>query len=365
VGGPIAGHAADATWMMLPDLEERLAALEPLRQQTGLLSKGLALARLWLTRMGVAVVASVALPTLAVWLGTKEGADPPTWVFVMAAIGLVAPIAIGLALVVPTTVRALEGHARSDLAYAGRVRADVLEPLAHTAIPGATLDFSGAFDVAQFDASGISRTSVADWERQSPMRVSGALDAMTWTATPVRIWRTHGRHSTTGSKTEVLHDGLFAWTAAPNRLPHTVLVADQASGERSRLRSSPLSALFGRLPDAPVAGDREFDDRFVVLTGDPDALRSLTPDVRRAMLAVYDAVGAPVRIAVSPQGVGLAFPDRGRFRGPNASAQLDERMGTVTPERLLRDMTVAFEADAALLSRVPAALQTLRRALPA
>lgn len=353
--------------MVLPDLEQRLAALEPLRQQTALLSKGLHLARLWLTRMGAAVTASVALPVLAVWLGVREGGDPPAWVFAAVAVGLFGPLAIGLALVVPPTVRSLRGRAQSDLAYAERLRADVLEPLAHAAVPGATIDFTGAFDVTQFDASGISRTSVADWERHSPMRVSGALDGMAWTAAPVRIWRTQSQESVTGSgvKAEVLHDGLFAWTASPNRLPHTVLVADQASGEQSRQRSSPLSALFGRLPDAPVAGDLPFDARFVVLTGDPDALRSLTLDVRRAMLAVFDAVGAPLRISVSPQGVGLAFPERGRFRGPDVSAQLDERMGAVTPARLLRDMTAAFDADAVLLSRVPAALQTLRRALPA
>lgn len=351
--------------MVLPDLEQRLAALEPLRQQTALLSKGLHLARLWVTRMGPAVTASVALSVLAVWQGVRDGGDPPAWVFVAVAVGLFGPLAIGLALVVPPTVRSLRGRAQSDLAYAERLRADVLEPLARAAVPGATIDFTGAFDVTQFDASGISRTSVADWERHSPMRVAGALDGMAWTAAPVRIWRTQSQESETGSgvKTEVLHDGLFAWTASPNRLPHTVLVADQASGEQSRMRSSPLSAQFGRLPDAPVAGDLAFDERFVVLTGDPDALRSLTLDVRRAMLAVFDAVGAPLRIAVSPQGVCLAFPDRGRFRGPDVSAQPDE--GAVTPGRLLRDMTAAFDADAALLSRVPAALQTLRCALPA
>lgn len=349
---------------MITDLNERLAALEPLRKNVGPIAKAIMLAKLWFVRMGAALVASVALP-FAVVSFASSGDTMPTAAVALAVGAMFVPLGLGLASVLPTTFRVFSASGTdADAAYRIRFRSDVLEPLLRAAVPAAAVDFDSGIDRALFDRSGVYTTQGSRFEGR--LRVSGQVDGATWTAGPVRETEDTVNSSSTGGsadrKTIVVHDGLFAWTSVNGRAG-AVLVADRQTGERAHSRAHALKTLIGRRPEPLSTGDTAFDGQFMVLSEAPESLALVTPDIRRALLDAKTMVGEPVRIAIGPEGVGMAFPDRGRFTGVAASADIEQTIGFTSGEALLADAGAALAADGMLLKAIPQALMRLRDAV--
>jgi hypothetical protein len=186
-----------------------------------------------------------------------------------------------------------------------------------------------------------------------------------WSATPLRITRSVAAASSTSetrTKLEVVHDGLFVHVALATGIREAVVLADRAHGQGMRMKASPVSALFGTLPAAPVSGDSAFDQSLIALTDDAGRLAGLSLDLRRALVTVVDLVGGPLRIGVGRDGIGLAFPGRGRFRELSASEEMASPFSRKASAAVVAEMTDRFTADAELLSRIPDAAGVLGRA---
>ena len=194
----------------------------------------------------------------------------------------------------------------------------------------------------------------------------GKDGGVAWRATPVRVWRSVDASSPTSqtrSRTQVIHDGLFVRAAFPTGVGRQLRLADRAAGEAIRARSRPVRAAMGTLPESPASGDAAFDAHLVSLTDEPADVAALSIDARRVLVAVVERLGRPVRVAVNADGIGLAFPNRGTFRGLSASEEMDTPLRRQTAEESVRDMTTRFAADAELLATIPEAVTRLHQAL--
>jgi hypothetical protein len=346
------------------DLTQRLSALESLRAQVGPIAKAILLVKLWVTRMGLAVVASVALPGLVFWFAQVDGEMPPLYVG-LALVGIFVPLGLGVVAILPPTVRVFSASGSdADAVYRARFGSELLQPLVQGALPGATLDLGQGIDRAIFDGSGLYSRRGERFDSQ--VRIRETATHVTWQAAPVRSVEVRRGSSTTGDTSTgqsiVIHDGLFVWIDVTSAPGAPLVVADTATALEAQAKAHALKALVGRMPELPATGDAAFDREMRVIS-DAHAIERLTPDLRRALRAAMARVGAPVRIAVGPAGVALAFPGRGRLAGVAASADIETTLGFAKPETLLANAASALEADARLLAAIPQAVTLLTGAV--
>ncbi len=349
--------------MEISDLEHRLQSLEPLRQQAGAVSKIGTLLRLWMTRMGGMLVLALALSMGAAWAGL-DGEQIAPWALLAAAGGFVVPTLAGLAWVLPATYRVVRGEGDADAAHRDRLREQVLRPLVQGAVPASVIGFAPPVDLAALERRGLFARPLQGLNHVAALQVQGIEQGHAWAAQALRLWEYQSASSDVNhSRVRIVtvHDGLIGWVPLPGRCAGLLRVADRETAARELGRRAPVATLLGRAPEPPATGDAGFDGRFIVL-GDAGAGLPPAP-LRRALCEVHDALGTPLLCAVSPEGIAVALPERGRFAGVEASAQVLELIRWQSAAQTVTARAAALHADAALLARLPGALAVLARAL--
>lgn len=377
-----------AMTQMLPDLEQRLRALEEQRIETGL-TRVLRMAKMVGFLIGGLAVGTIALVLTAERLAppandsTESVAVPMTRRnIVLLLFTFCAPVALGGGLSF-ASYRKLRG-AGSRSAYERRFAEEVAVPLGGRALPDATVEAPAVLPLDRIASSALIPQSIRPEFSRYRLRVAWTNDGVAAEAIACRLIQRYSIRSEQTQRLRVLHDGLLVWYTLPDRWREAFIVADARAYPQVRRLELPIVEVgderFRRTPPflddssgwaglltGPSGWRAMLKDPaqwsgFMVFGRDAEAaVRAATAPVRDAVLQIAERLGVPVMVRFSRDGVVVRIDGAGRFAPSSNDEELMDRLGDETKPGMIADQMARLEADARLLVALPEVGRILAR----
>jgi hypothetical protein len=355
----------------LPELESRIAALEPLRRHTGLSrTMRLALAAafggggLLLGVVGMFVVSDLLFPV-------PDNVEPGTPVPVSRRESLASmaafliPALTGGALAAYTALRVRSGASPAE--YRQRFAREVVSPVVLDVLPDAKIDIDERVPAAWLDASRAFHAPVHPTLSRARLHLTWDVARVPARAVAASVLSANEQRAHRRSNFfPELVDGLIVHFDRPHLVRSMLVVGDARLYPRLReLAPQPVpvsDARFRLMPsrigmaaEVLSVGLSQFasESGLMFAAHDPAAVtHSISDSLRDALVRIAELVHGPFLLVFTPEGVTLRLDGRGRLRPFDAADQLDEVLGTGTGDPV-RLMASALQEDARLLAVLP------------